>query len=121
MNRVRHMHIKRIIHGALFLLIFVTQLIMSEGFAAGTAVHTPVGFRPIEEIEPGHEVLSKVMGKIPGLPDNVKFISQDRLHKGEIEVFASRTKHIGAWVADKALTVLRWVKKAKPGREAFKK
>jgi hypothetical protein len=63
----------------------------------------------------------EVIGKIPGLPDNVKFISQNRLHKGEIEVFVTRTKHIGAWVADKALTVLRWVKEAEATRKAFGK
>jgi|GEM_PF-1692406 len=58
MNRVHHLHIKGITYLFFLLLALSAQSLMSEGFAAGTAVHTPAGFRAIEEIEPGHEVLS---------------------------------------------------------------
>jgi len=58
MNRVHHLHIKGITYFFFLLLALSAQSLMSEGFAAGTEIYTPAGFRPIEEIEPGHEVLS---------------------------------------------------------------
>lgn len=58
MNHVPHKHIRGISYLFLFFLALCAQPLLGEGFLAGTAVHTPAGFRPIEEIEPGHEVLS---------------------------------------------------------------
>jgi len=58
MNCVHHLHIKGITYFFFLLLALSAQSLLSEGFAAGTAVYTSVGFRPIEEIEPGHEVFS---------------------------------------------------------------
>ena len=58
MNRMRHMHIKRISYLSFLLLALYAQSLLSEGFSAGTEIYTPTGFRSIEKIEPGHEVVS---------------------------------------------------------------
>jgi len=49
---------KRIAPLCIFLLLYTATFVIPEGFAPGTAVHTPTGFTAIEQLQPGDEIVS---------------------------------------------------------------
>jgi len=70
-----HFFHKRITSLCIFLLLYTATFVIPEGFAPGTPVHTPTGFTAIENLEPGHEVVSfdllKLMIYINNIPIKV--------------------------------------------------
>jgi len=57
------------------LLLCTTTSVIPDGFAPGTAVHTPTGFTAIEQLQPGDEIVSfdllKLMIYINNIPIKV--------------------------------------------------